>query len=311
MIKVGSLFAGVGGMCKGFETAGASLSWANEIDKYACVTYRANFSHRLIEGNITSIDPSGLGSVDIITSGFPCQPFSVAGNREGFSDRRGDGFFETMRIVRAVAPKVILLENVKGIVGHSGGATFSEIIATLQSSGYTPLWKIINSRDYGNVPQSRERVYIAAFSDASAVGRFSWPSKIELTTGVNDIIDRSAPAKYFLSGASPSYDLAKSAITKTGTVYQIRRVYVRENKSGVCPTLTANMGTGGNNVPFILADRGIRKLTPRECFSLQGFGHDFCLPAIADCHLYKQAGNAVTVTVVARIARSIIDAMQG
>jgi DNA (cytosine-5)-methyltransferase 1 len=309
MIKVGSLFAGVGGMCKGFEIAGASLSWANEIDKYACVTYRANFSHRLIEGNITSIDPRGLGSVDIITSGFPCQPFSVAGNREGFSDRRGDGFFETMRIVRAVAPKAILLENVKGLVGHNNGETFSEIIATLRSSGYIPLWIVANSRDYGNVPQSRERVYIVAFANASAADRFSWPSKIELATGIKDIIDRDAPVKYFLSESSPSYDLARSAITKTGTVYQIRRVYVRENKSGVCPTLTANMGTGGNNVPLVLADRGIRKLTPRECFSLQGFGHDFCLPAIADCHLYKQAGNAVTVTVVARIARSIIDAM--
>jgi len=312
--SVASLFAGIGGICKGFETQGASVVWANEIDKYACQTYRTNMkSTVLIEGDIYDIDEKKMLDADIITAGFPCQSFSVAGKQLGFKDARGNLFFEIMRFIRAKQPKAILLENVKNLVSHDDGNTFKIIIESLKEEGYYLKYKVMNTMEYGNIPQNRERIYIIGFRKQDDYNRFVFPNPISLTNRLSDIINcnEKQEDKYYYTEKSKFYDLLNQSIDKQSTVYQLRRVYVRENKKGVCPTLTANMGTGGNNVPIIRDRYGIRKLTPFECFKFQGY-KDIVLPTqVSDSQLYKQAGNSVSVPVIERIAKNIISALSG
>ena len=307
---VGSLYAGVGGICLGFQNAGAKLLWANEFDKYACETYRNNFTHKLYEGDVWKIDESKLDKIDILCAGFPCQPFSVAGKRLGFADDRGNHFFRIIDIIKATDPKVVFLENVKNLYTHDNGNTYKVISETLKDLGYTVDSKVLNSKDYGNVPQNRERIYIVCFKNESDRLNFCFPEPITRNKQIADILYTSVDDIYYYEG-KPLYDKIKNDIVKQNTVYQWRRKYVRENMNGVCPTLTANMGTGGHNVPIVKMNTGIRKLTPRECFLLQGFPCEYVLPNIADSHLYKQAGNSVTVTVIQRIAENIMCSLNG
>jgi DNA (cytosine-5)-methyltransferase 1 len=162
--------------------------------------------------------------------------------------------------------------------------------------------------EYGNIPQNRERIYIVGFKNKTYSERFEFPSPVPLTTRIVDILEKKIPEKYYYNG-KPLYEKLKSSIKETGRVYQWRRQYVRENKKGVCPTLTANMGMGGHNVPIIKDSKGIRKLTPLECFRIQGFPETYTLPKIADSSLYKQAGNSVSVPVIEAIARQMMRAM--
>lgn len=164
ILKVGSLFAGIGGICKAFEKNGFTLTWANEIDKNACITYKENFNHELYEDDIHNLtlkeNIKDLEPVDIITSGFPCQAFSVAGYQKGFDDPRGNLFFETAKIIEQIKPRAFLLENVKNLVGHDKGKTFKVIKDTITNKlGYSFIPFILNSMVHGNIPQNRERIY--------------------------------------------------------------------------------------------------------------------------------------------------------
>jgi len=309
--SVGSLFAGVGGICRGFEQAGFKLLWANEFDSHANVTYRANFDHFLDSSDIHDLNPSDFEKVDVITSGFPCQAFSIAGYRKGFGDSRGNLFFETMKVIATLKPKAFLLENVRNLVGHDEGRTFRIMEETIKDSGYSFIPKVLNTMEYGNIPQTRERIYIVGFRDESAGGicsdSFDFPNSTKLTKTVRkDILEKKRVDKrYYYTEKCCFYKILVEQMKSKNTVYQWRRVYLRENKSGVCPTLTANMGTGGHNVPLVRDNYGIRKLTPRECARLQGFDNDFNLPEIAPSHLYKQMGNSVSVPVIRRVAENI------
>ena len=194
------------------------------------------------------------------------------------------------------------------MVIHDHGNTFKVIREALTINGYYIKWKVLNGKDHGNIPQNRERIYIVGFRDKQAFDAFQFPESVDLTTKLDDVIDFhiAENAKYYYtSDKQRFYRELADTITSQETVYQWRRQYVRENKSGVVPTLTANMGMGGHNVPLILSDTGIRKLTPRETFNVQGFPKDFKLPEITDSHLYKQAGNSVVVPVIKRIAENI------
>lgn len=312
--KVASMFAGIGGICLGFKRAGADIIWANDIDKYACITYRENFgSDYLIEGDICEISAGDIPDFDILTSGFPCQPFSIAGYQKGFRDERGNLFFETVRILEGKKPRAFLLENVKNLVSHDRGKTFRIICDALKSLGYHIRYQVMNSMEYGNVPQNRERIYIVGFINKEECDRFYFPEPIPLTQTINDIVDKSIKQedRYYYNTKSKYYDMLVKNITKEDTIYQLRRVYVRENKSKVCPTLTANMGTGGHNVPLVKDKYGIRKLTPRECLLFQGFPKNYKIPKnVSDAQLYKQAGNSVTVPVIERIAKNMISVME-
>lgn len=312
-IKVASLFAGIGGICYGFKQAGADVVWANELDKDACKTYRKNFGgDYLVEGDIKKIDPHDIPDIDILNGGFPCQAFSVAGYRKGFDDERGNLFFEITRILEVKKPRAILLENVKNLETHDKGNTFRVIKEQLELLGYHVHKKVLNSMEYGNVPQNRERIYIVGFLSEDAYNKFEYPEPIALTKTIHDIIDVTDKKPLGLYYNNSKYYLELKKVMKNkNTVYQWRRVYCRENKSNVCPTLTANMGTGGHNVPLILDDYDIRKLTPEECVGFQGFPESFEFPDdISNASKYKQAGNSVSVPVIKRIAENMIKAME-
>ena len=316
--SVGSLYAGVGGICLGFKQSGFDLAWANEFDKYACITYRNNFTHELIEGDVLSLDITQLRAVDVLCAGFPCQPFSVAGYRMGFNDHRGNHFFKVMDFVDIMRPKVIFLENVKNLVSHDKGNTFRVIYNSITERGYSFAYKVLNTKDYGNIPHNRERIFIVAFdkeTTGDAWQKFDFPEKVKLTTTIHDIIsNEKVDDIYYYREDKWFHEEFVNGITSKDTIYQWRRKYVRENKNGCCPTLTANMGTGGNNVPIILTDFGFRKLTPTECFEFQGFpvkSGIYTLPNIANNHLYKQSGNSVSVPVIHAIALNIKKALEG
>lgn len=306
-IKAISLFAGVGGICIGFKKNGVEIVYANDFDKYACQTYRANFSHLLFEGDIKSIDTNTIPDADILLGGSPCQAFSIAGYQKGFDDERGNLFFEYLRILKAKQPQVFFFENVKNLVSHDNGRTFAIMLKSFQDAGYLVKYKVLNACEYGNIPQNRERIYVVGFKNKKQFEHFDFPEKIPLIRTIHDIIDHKKQEDKYYYTNSRMIDLLKKEITDKNSIYQYRRVYVRKNKSNLCPTLTANMGTGGHNVPLILDNYGIRKLTPRECFLFQGFPKDFVLPKISDCHLYKQAGNSVCVPVIERIGKNIVN----
>lgn len=307
---VASFFGGVGGIDLGFEqTKKFSTVFINEFDKNAQETISINFPKvHLDRRDIHEVDIADVPSVDVIVGGFPCQAFSIAGYRKGFEDERGDLFFELLRIIAHHKPKAIFIENVKNMVTHDHGNTFKVIREALTLNGYYIKWKVMNGKEYGNIPQNRERIYIVGFRDRRAFESFEFPCEIALTNGLDTIIDYKTKVEdkyYYKEGVQPFYDKLKEEIKSQNSIYQWRRQYVRENKSGVVPTLTANMGTGGHNVPLILSDHGIRKLTPRETFNAQGFPKEFKLPQISNGQLYKQAGNSVVVPVIKRIAEQI------
>lgn len=316
--NIAAFFSGVGGIELGFEqTNEFRVVYANEFDKYARQTYQLNHPDTYLDGrDIHAVQPKDIPAerVDVIMGGFPCQAFSIAGYRKGFDDDRGDLFFELLRMIEGRKPRAIFIENVKNLVGHDHGNTFKVIREALTENNYFIKWKVLNGKDYGNIPQNRERIYIVGFDTKEAYDIFEFPEEVNLTTSLSDVIDFGAEpgeAFYYREGKQRFYDELKECVTSQDTVYQWRRQYVRENKNGVVPTLTANMGTGGHNVPLILADSGeIRKLTPKETFNVQGYPKTFKLPeGVSNGQLYKQAGNSVVVPVIKRIAENVAKAL--
>jgi DNA (cytosine-5)-methyltransferase 1 len=349
-LTVGGLCSGVGGIEKGFQSAGFKVSWANDMDKYAMNTYEKIMKKNHYIGKeamtIESIlsKPTLLNqltTVDVLVSGFPCQAFSVAGYRKGFDDERGNVFFKIRDIIKYLGkkafPKALLLENVKNFKTHDNEETYKEVRRQLNRLGYSVYTKILNTADYTSIPQNRERTFMVCF-----YGEKKWKEyqldeepnfkeninakkdcpltydyhesfnrlkkkKLKLISNFLDNIN-NIPEKYFYDDRFKITKQLKKDMTDTRTFYQWRRVYTRPNKSNQCPTLTANMGTGGHNVPLVLVDENkkiIRKLTPKECFNFQGY-KNFELPkGIADGQLYKQAGNSVTVDLIMRQAELI------
>ena len=306
------LFAGVGGIRLGFENAGFKTVFANDYEPQCKDTYDLNFKDsKLIVEDIRKIGIDDLPKFDFLLGGFPCQAFSIAGYRHGFKDKkdRGNLFFDIARIIEARKPEGFLLENVKNLKSHDSGKTFEIIEKTLEDLGYFVKSKVLNTMEYGNVPQNRERIYIVGFKNKHYFENFEFPKLVKLTKKVTDLLEKNVPEKYYYNG-KPLYKRLRDFVKEEGKVYQWRRQYVRENKSGVCPTLTANMGTGGHNVPIIKDKKGIRKLTPLECFRIQGFPKDYILPTLADSALYKQAGNSVSVPVIEAVAKQMMKAME-
>lgn len=376
---VGSLFAGVGGICLGFQQAKNNkakykLLWANEIDEYACETYRTNFKHTLLEGDIKKVlHPEIINNkdgeeykkyiklheqilkepVDVLNGGFPCQAFSIAGEQKGFEDERGNLFLNIIDLIEQLGkkfykPRVLFLENVKNLKSHDKGRTYQVIKSKLEEAGYTIFEKVLNTMEYSELPQNRERIYIIGFLNKNDSDKFTLfddknieklKKKISKENRINEIkkiIDYNLSKKdnekyYYTKEKYPKYFMSDDDFKLSGRdikinldeqidefyeFYQCRRgMYVRKNKSGVCPTLTANMGTGGHNVPLIKVKDGIRKLTPKETFKLQGFPVDdgYKLPTkingknYPDSQLYKQAGNAVSVPVITMLANEILN----
>jgi len=307
-IKTLDLFAGVGGIRLAFENEGFSTIYANDNNEHCKKTYDMNFDGpKLTVKDIWKIYvKKEIPNFDVLLGGFPCQAFSIAGKRKGFNDKENGGnlFFKIAQILRIKKPKAFMLENVKNLKSHDNGNTFKVIKDTLEKMGYYIRTEVLNSRKYGNLPQNRERIFIVGFLDKNKANAFEFPHEIELTRSFRDLLSNDVDEKYYYEG-KPLYDRIKEDITSENKVYQWRRRYVRANQKGVVPTLTANMGTGGHNVPIIKTEKGIRKLTPKECFRIQGFPESFKLPDLVDSKLYHQAGNSVPVPVVQRIAKNM------
>ena len=317
MLRCASFFAGVGGIDLGFEQNKLfQVVYANEFDPYPVKTYELNSKLKVDCRDIKDVKASEIPDFDVLLAGFPCQAFSVAGYRKGFNDEKGRGtlFFELIRIIEDKQPQIVFLENVKNLVGHDNGNTFAVIKDALEQNGYLVNPMVLNAMEYGNVPQNRERIYIVCFKDPAVYNNFHFPLPIALKKKLTDIIDFENPVdeKYYYTPGKYKgnlYEQLAAAMDDENAIYQWRRKYVRKNKSGVVPTLTANQGEGGHNVCLIKTKNGIRKMTPHECFNTQGFPKSFKLPTdMSDARLYKQAGNSVCVSVIKRIADNIAEA---
>ncbi len=309
MPSICSLFSGIGGIDLGFKQAGFDIAWANEYDSAACKTYRHNFGdEHLVEGDIRKISADAIPDFDVLTAGFPCQPFSIAGKQKGFNDKRGNLFFEITRIIDAKRPKVVFLENVANLVEHDDGKTFLVIYNSLAQFGYSVYYKVMIATEYGNLPQIRKRIYIVAIKEDAYPSTYKHPEPIELILNSSDIIHRSERQNdIYYYNDTEKYEYLKSHMKDRDAIYRITDKEVRWTKNKMCPTLTANMGTYSDRVPVVWDDFGIRKLTLRECLDFQGFPKEFYFPnSITIDDAYKQIGNSVCVPVVKKIAEEII-----
>jgi DNA (cytosine-5)-methyltransferase 1 len=264
-MKFIELFAGIGGFRLGLERAGHKCVWANEFQPKATSIYEYNFKHAPDGRDIRTIQPNEIPDCDLLVGGFPCATFSVAGRRTGFGteDTRGTLFFEICRILRSKRIPYVFLENVKGLLNHDGGRTFGVIIASLDELGYDVQWECLNSKNFG-VPQNRERVFIVGNLRGCArpkifpIGRcFAENAKSSTTPqGEGERVRTSylptLDAHYYKGGGTRA--VIDEGIPADGSVRAThwRRTHFRDMKGDHTPTLTANMGTGGNNVPYVV-----------------------------------------------------------
>lgn len=266
------------------EDHGATCVLGIEYDKHAQIAYKSIWGEeRLWESDIRELDYKSIEDFDLLAGGFPCAKFSVAGDRLGFEsdDPRAKMFFELAKIAQAKQPKYLLFENVKGLLSHDNGRSFAIILDTLDKLGYDAEWQVINAKDFG-YPVLRERVFIIGHHREKCNGQKVFP--ITKTIEPHDSSTR---------------------------IFQFRRGYFRVF-DGYCPTLTASMGTGGNNVPFIInSDNHFRKLTPKELFRLQGIREDridkLINSGLSNSALYERAGRTVFVPIVNKIVKGIVN----
>ena len=306
MTRMVDLFAGTGAFTHAFESAGANCVFSNDQVASSKTMYDLNFRHPLTLGDLNEIRAESIPSHDILTGGFPCQPFSIAGKQEGFQDERSNVFWKILEILDLHQPSIVILENVKHLVTHDHGNTFQTILRQLEQRGYHVRYKVLNTAEITGIPQHRERLYMVCMKSKELFDRFTLEFPSIPKRSIQEFLEPEVPSKYYYSDKSCTWELIRQSVVKKNTMYQYRRVYVRENKSNECPTLTANMGSGGHNVPLLVDDRGIRKLTPRECFNLQGFPSTYQLPPLSDTKLYMLAGNAVSLPVVELIATRLL-----
>ena len=310
MYTVGSMFAGMGGICYAFKENGCKLIWANEIDKYACKTYCLNFGNEyLVKGDIQKIDVKSIPKFDILTAGFPCQTFSSVGLLQGFNDPRGNLFFETARVIHAIKPKVVFFENVANLIKHDEGKTFDVIYKTLENLKYHITYKVMNAKEYGNLPQQRNRIYIVAFRNKEYLKKFNFPNPIPLTKTAFDLFDKSKQEdKYYMDGHR-MWDRMMEYMNDRKRVYRFTDWGLSRGMEGICPTLLAAMGSRFERIPFFYDNYSVRLITPREAARLQGFPETFVLPKENEKQVYKQIGNSVAVPVVSRIVKNIMQAL--
>lgn len=299
-MKVLSLFSGIGGLDAGFEKAGFNVVWANDFDKYAVETYRANYSTPIFLGDINEIELSTLPDFDILIGGFPCQPFSMMGAELGFEDARGTLFFRIAEIIKhkidnGKKPKAIILENVRTLRTHDSGKTFKTIQHILAKElGYKVFDSVLNTADYG-IPQTRNRTYIVCFSNSNA--NFMFPEKQPLTKTLQDLLEPKVEDKYFLS------ETILPTILSDGTGgYKAKSEIDLKIARPLCATMAKMHRACQDN--YVTQNGRVRRLTPRECSRLQGFNDDFVIP-VSDSQAYKQFGNAVTVNVSEAVALQV------
>lgn len=303
-IRIVDLFAGIGGLHYGVDAAArehkisAKLMFASEIDPYCVASYEANFGHKP-SGDITKISETSIPDHDLLLAGFPCQPFSIIGERKGFTDTRGTLFFDIARILEAKQPRAFILENVKQLRTHDKGRTLSTILRVLQELGYQTFHRVLNALDFG-LPQKRERLIIVGFLDKTT---FQWPEARKVQLSLSQLLESNVPEKYFASKL-----IADARAISAGPGPHPTPAIWHENKSG-------NIGIhefscalrAGASYNYLLLD-GKRRLTEREMLRLQGFPETFNI-----IHGYgptrRQAGNAVPVPMIQDVAREVLHSL--
>ena len=309
-LKFIDLFAGTGAFTLALEkNSKFKCVFSNDMMLCSKKIYELNNpNHNFLLKDLNTINISDIPSHNLLCGGFPCQPFSIAGEKKGFDDKRSNVFWKIVEILEKHKPEIIILENVKNLKSHDNGNTYKIIENKLQKIGYHIKTSILDTNKITNIPQHRERIYIVGFIDKEKYDKFNFEFPNQEQGKINDMLEENVDNKYYYNDRFKVFEEIEKGITKNiseNVLYQYRRFYVRENKSNCCPTLTANMGGGGHNVPLLKDNKGIRKLTPRECFNLQGFPLDYKLPNICDSDLYKLAGNAVSIPVVNLIVNKL------
>ena len=312
------LFAGIGGFRLALESLGGECVFSSEWDPQAQVTYAANFGEKP-NGDITKILAAEVPDHDVLTAGFPCQAFSIAGRKQGFDDTRGTLFFDVARIIDEKRPKAIFLENVKGLSHHDRGKTLKVILEVLRSDlGYTvPDPKVLNARNFG-VPQNRERIFIVGFRGDVDASTFAFPEPTVTTATIGDVLE-SGPVstKYFLSQVyldTLRRHRARHESKGHGFGYEIK------DRGDVANAIVVGgMGRERNlvrddnipdrtpvtNIRGPINSENIRRMTPREWARLQGFPDSYVIP-VADASAYKQFGNSVAVPAIRATAERLL-----
>lgn len=308
MIRIIDLFAGIGGIRRGFEQASGNnveCVFTSEWDKYAADTYKANYPGEEVHGDITLIDEEMVPEHDILLAGFPCQPFSQAGLKKGFDDTRGTLFFDIERILLAKRPKAFLLENVKRLRTHDGGRTLEVIIRHLKAAGYNNLQtEVLRARDFG-LPQNRERILIVGFLDDNV--KFEFPKPTGTATRVGDILEQKPDDKYTISDRLwEGHQRRKKENKLKGKGFGFGIV---DENSEYTNTISARYYKDGSEILISQKNKNPRKLTPREAARLQGFPDDFKIVA-SDNQAYKQFGNSVPVNVMEAVAAQMLKSME-
>ena len=319
-MKFIDLFSGIGGFRLALEKFNYKCVFSADNNQYACETYYKNFKeYPLLD--IKKLSPKKIPNHDILCAGFPCQPFSIAGKRKGFDDTRGTLFFDIVKILKEKKPKIFILENVKGLVNHNKGKTFKKILEILsqklngkiiksrrENLRYNVFWKVLNSNNF-NVPQNRERVFIIGFTDQSI--DFKFPTNQELKNTLNDIIKIKPKKIRRISKLSKGYidkhlrkhkNYNKIKNLNYLVANEVRRSRCHFRFDNISPCLTTKMGTGGNNVPYLVNQN--RFYTLEECLLIQGFPKNFKLTNNYTEAL-KQIGNSVSVPVINSLVQQI------
>jgi DNA (cytosine-5)-methyltransferase 1 len=296
------LFAGIGGMRIAFKKQGGTCVFSSEWDKFAQQTYTENFRESPV-GDIRSIDERDIPSHDILSAGFPCQPFSHAGLKMGFEDTRGTLFFDVARIIKFHKPRLVLLENVKGFLSHDKGNTFKVVTAILEDLGYEVHSQVLNAKDFG-LPQNRERIYIVGINRRRTNSKpFTFPRPSKKITSVGDVLEVRVPDKYTISDrlwAGHRRRLKEHRARGNGFGYSIF-----DSKSSYTSTISARYYKDGSEILISQRNKNPRKITPREAARLQGFPESFRIP-VSDAQAYRQFGNSVAVPVVSAIAKRMV-----
>lgn len=296
-IKFIDLFAGAGGIRRAFESVGAGCVFSSEIDPHAQLTYYSNYGV-VPYGDITKINESSIPDHDILCGGFPCQPFSHIGKREGFEHpTQGTMFHEIIRIIDKKKPKVIFLENVPGIVNHDEGKTLEVVLSELEKRKYKCHHTILNSKDFG-IPQSRKRFYLVCLLNGA---NFNFPIPPMTNADIGDYIEDNVSGYTISKHLQKSYlfkkDDGKPNIINKSSKGPVKTLVSTYHK---IQRLTGTFVQGG--------ETGLRLLTDNECKSIMGFPSDFHFP-VSRTQMYRQMGNSVVVPVIEAIAKEIIKAL--
>ena len=300
------LFSGIGGFALAARWMGWHTAAFCERDPYCQKLLAQNFPDTPIHDDIRTIPP--IGGIDIITGGFPCQPFSISGKMNGFSDARGTLLYEILRIAKTHQPEVLFLENVRNYLNHACGETMRTTLLLLNEIGYDTYYKILSASNYG-IPQKRERIFIIGvrndISRNSLKSEFEWPIQSEKETKVGSILEKNPDKKYTISKLLwDSHKKRKERNKARGVGFGYGEV---NSQSPYTRTLSARYYKDGSEVLINMGDgKNPRKLTPRECANLQGFPKSFKLNK-SDNQAYRQFGNSVSVPVIRAIALKMID----